>query len=197
MKKNQKIILITGTPAVGKTTISRLLARKLDALHIDLGELVKQENLTLGIDEERGTLIADVDKLTERVQEILEKTEKDAIIDGHYATDIIRQENVNYVFVLRRSPDELQKTMETRGFKQQKIRENLEAEILDVCLSDALAFCNSKKVCEIDTTNKKPVEVVEEIIQTLNGKKQCKTGIVDWLGKLEAEGRLQEFLKEP
>lgn len=195
MKK--KIILITGTPGVGKTTISRLLAKKLKALHINLGELVKHENLTIGKDEERGTLIADIDKLAERVRQIIERNEKNVIIDGHYATDVVLQGNVHSVFVLRRSPDELKKTMETRGFKQEKIRENLEAEILDVCLTDALATCGSEKVCELDTTDKKTAEVVKEVLQILNGKRQCQTGIVDWLGKLEAEGRLQEFLKEP
>jgi hypothetical protein len=29
----------------------------------------------------------------------------------------------------------------------------------------------------------------------LEGKKKCRVGIVDWLGKLEGEGRLREFLK--
>ena len=57
----KRIILVTGTPGVGKTAISRLLTSKLGAKHIELGELVKRENLICGVDKARGTLIVDTD----------------------------------------------------------------------------------------------------------------------------------------
>jgi len=192
----KKIFLVTGTPGVGKTAVSRLLASKLNALHIDLGDLVKRENLTSGIDKTRDTLIADIDKVSRRVQEIIRECECDVIIDGHYATDIVPSKSVDLVFVLRRNPDELKKTMENRGFKEKKIYENLAAEILDVCLVDAISACGSEKVCEIDASNRGIEEVTEDIFLVLNGKKNCTVGIVDWLGKLEAEGRLHLFLRD-
>jgi len=192
----KKIFLVTGTPGVGKTAVSRLLASKLNALHIDLGDLVKRENLTSGIDKTRDTLIADIDKVSRRVQEIIRECECDVIIDGHYATDIVPSKSVDLVFVLRRNPDELKKTMENRGFKEKKIYENLAAEILDVCLVDAISACGSEKVCEIDASNRGIEEVTEDIFLVLNGKKNCTVGIVDWLGKLEAEGRLHFFLRD-
>lgn len=196
MKKKKKIILITGTPGVGKTAVSQLLASKLNALHIDLGELVKHENLTSGTDKARDTLIVDIDKVSRRVQEIIKNCDHDVIIDGHYATDVLPSESVDLVFVLRRNPDELKKIMEERKFREEKIRENLAAEILDVCLVDAISACGSEKVCEIDASNKRMEEVAEEMLQILEGKKKCRVGIVDWLGKLEAENRLQLFLKD-
>jgi hypothetical protein len=36
---------------------------------------------------------------------------------------------------------------------------------------------------------------VEDILLVLEGKEKCRVGIVDWLGKLEEEGRLYDFLK--
>ncbi|MDH5623839.1 MAG: hypothetical protein OEY39_05170, partial [Candidatus Bathyarchaeota archaeon] len=72
---------------------------------------------------------------------------------------------------------------------------NLAAEILDVCLWDAVSACGSDKVCEIDVSSKRTEEVVKDLILMLNGKKKCQVAIVDWLGKLEGEGRLHEFLK--
>jgi adenylate kinase len=193
----RKIILITGTPGVGKTLISSHLAKEMNAIHIDLAEIVKQERLVSGIDEERKTLIANKQKLSNRVQKVIEQQkDKNIIVDGHFATDILPSKDVTKVFVLRRHPQELKQMMEKRGFKNSKLWENLAAEILDVCLYDAVKACGIKKVCEIDVTWKNVKDVVDEIVSILNGKKACMIKIVDWLGQLEQEKRLDEFLKE-
>ena len=195
MRKIKRIILITGTPAVGKTTIASLLASKLDATHINLTELVKREKLISGIDKKRETLIADTDKVSRRVQRIIEASKRDIIFDGHYSVDVIPTEEINVVFVLRRSPDELKKEMEERGFREKKLQENLAAEILDICLWEAVSACGHGKVCEIDVTGREIGEVVEEAILVLKGKKKCRVGIVDWLAKLDRENRLHDFFK--
>lgn len=195
MKGFRRVILVTGTPGVGKTSISRLLASKLDAVYISLGELVERERLISGVDKARGTLIADTDRVSKRVQEIIKSSECDVIVDGHYAVDVVPAKDVHMVFVLRRDPSELKSVMENRGFKEKKLWENLAAEILDVCLWDAVSACDSEKVCEIDVSGKRIEEVVEDIILMLEGRKKYRVGIVDWLGKLEGEGRLHEFLK--
>lgn len=187
--------MVTGTPGVGKTSISRLLASKLDAVYISLAELVKQERLISGVDKARGTLIADTDKVSKRVKEIIKNSECDVIVDGHYAVDVVPTKAVHMVFVLRRDPSELKSVMENRGFKERKLWENLAAEILDVCLWDAVSACGSEKVCEIDVSSKRIEEVVEDVLSMLEERKKCRVGIVDWLGKLEGEGRLHEFLK--
>jgi len=187
--------LVTGTPGVGKTSISHLLASKLDAVYINLAELVERERLISGVDKARETLIADTPRVSKRVQEIIKSSEGDVIIDGHYAVDVVPTKAVHIVFVLRRNPDELKGLMEDRGFKERKLWENLAAEILDVCLWDAVSACGSDKVCEIDVSGKRIEEVVEDMLLTLEGKRKCRVGIVDWLGKLEEEGRLHEFLK--
>ena len=70
------------------------------------------------------------------------------------------------------------------------------AEILDVCLCNALSACGIEKVCEIDVTNKTEEMVIEEMIRILEKKSNCTSGIIDWLGKLENEGKLDEFFKK-
>jgi len=187
-----------GTPCVGKTAVSLQLAKELKAVHIDLGKLVIDEKLSSGEDRERGTLIADRTRLAKRVKQIIENNidKKDIIVDGHYATDVVNPENVAQVFVLRRHPSELRQLMTGRGWQEkQKIRENLAAEILDVCLFDAVKAVGAEKVCEIDATGKNPQEVVREITQVLHGKEPCTSGNVDWLGKLEQAGQLDEYLR--
>jgi len=191
----KKIILVTGTPCVGKTSVSRKLAAKLNALHIDLAELVKREKLYSEIDTERNSLIADLDKVSQKIKKIIQKTESDVIIDGHYAVHVVAPEVVNFVFVLRKDPRKLKTLMEERGYSSRKLWENLEAEILDVCLSEAIEVCGKNKVCEIDATGKSIDEIVDEILGIIDGKRRCYVGIVDWLGKLEKEGVLDYFLK--
>ena len=41
----KRVILVTGSPGVGKTVVSRLLASRLSGLRIGLAEIVKQEGL--------------------------------------------------------------------------------------------------------------------------------------------------------
>jgi adenylate kinase len=195
VKRFRRVILVTGTPGVGKTSISRSLASNLDAVYVSLGELVERERLISGVDKARGTLIADTDRVSKRMQEVIKSSERDVIVDGHYAVDVVPTKDVHLVFVLRRDPRELKSVMEDRGFKERKLWENLAAEILDVCLWDAVSACGSDKVCEIDVSGKRIEEVVKDVILVLEGKEKCRVGIVDWLGKLEGEGRLHEFLK--
>jgi adenylate kinase len=196
MKTSRKVIVVTGTPGVGKTTVSQKLADKLDARHLSITNLVKEEKLITSVDKVRKTLVADTEKVAKRVQEILRSSVDNIIIDGHYAVDVVPKKDVNLIFVLRRDPAELKDVMEKRGFEGKKLWENLAAEILDVCLLDALSACGADKVCEIDVSDKTVEEVMEEIISVLDKKKTCQNGIVDWLGKLDDEGRLGEFLRD-
>ena len=195
MKNFTKAILVTGTPGVGKTTVSHKLASKLDAHYIGITELVKKQQLITGTDENRQTLVADTKKLSKQLQQTLAKTEGTVIIEGHYAVDVVPKKDVYTVFVLRRDPRQLKSTLENRGYKEKKLWENLAAEILDVCLCDALSACGAEKVCEIDVSGKIVEAVVEEMTMVLEKRKDCRHGIVDWLGKLEKEGQLEEFLK--
>ena len=195
MKNVTKAILVTGTPGVGKTTVSHKLATKLDAPYVGVTELVKKQQLITGTDKNRQTLVADTEKLSKKLQQILAKAKGTVIIEGHYAVNVVPKKDVHTVFVLRRDPRELKNALENRGYQEKKLWENLAAEILDVCLWDALSACGADKVCEIDVSGKTTEAVVEEMTLVLEKRKERRHGIVDWLGKLENEGQLEEFLK--
>jgi adenylate kinase len=192
----KRVILVTGTPCVGKTFVARSLASELDASYVNLTELAVQENLILGKDEERGSMIVDEKRMRQRIEGLIENSQKEnIIIDGHYAVSVVPKSLVAYVLVLRRNPVELRKFMEQCGFSGRKLWENMASEILDVCLVDALRVFDEEKVCELDITGKSVEETVDRILSVLSGHEKCRVGIVDWLGKLESEGLLDEFLK--
>jgi adenylate kinase len=84
--------------------------------------------------------------------------------------------------------------MLNRGYSNNKLWENLSAEILDSCLIEALQHQQSK-VCEIDTTGKPAEQVTSEILEILTNPKKCRIGAVDWLGTLEKEGLTEQYLR--
>ena len=193
---DKHVILITGTPCVGKTTVARQLSKELDALYINLTEFAAKENLALGKDKKRKTMIIDEDKMRKKLRETIDTTPKTTIIiDGHYAASVVPKNNVTRIFVLRRNPVELREFMEKCGFKGQKLWENLASEILDVCLVEALREHEKEKICELDVTSKSVENTVNEILAILHESKKCRVGCVDWLGMLEKQGVLDEFLK--
>ncbi len=131
-----------------------------------------------------------------KIRQTINNTEKqDIIIDGHYAAAVVPEEIVTHVFVLRRNPVELRKFMEQCGFEGPKLWENLAAEILDVCLIEALQEKKRRKICEFDVTGKTVDNVISEILLVLKGHKKCAVGIVDWISMLEKEGLTSQYLK--
>jgi adenylate kinase len=193
---NKRVILLTGTPCVGKTTVAQELTKRLDALYINLTELANKYSLLLGEDEDRHTGIIDEEKMRKKLTEVIDASEKaDVLIDGHYAAAVTPKEKVTRVFVLRRNPVQLREFMVKCGLKDQKLWENLASEILDVCLVEALREQEHKKVCELDVTGKPTETVAEEILAVLDGHKKCSAGTLNWLEMLEREGKLDEYLK--
>jgi len=194
---NKRVILITGTPGTGKTTTAKLLTKMLpDALYINLTSYTKTYRLMQGEDTQRKTIIINENKMRKKLAETINTGDKTTlIIDGHYAAAVTPTELVSYVFVLRRNPKELKVFMEKCGFEDAKLWENLSAEILDVCLIEAMQT-QPGKVCELDATGKTVEDVVGDILDVLEKGKKCYSGIVDWLGMLEHEGLTDQYLKD-
>jgi len=189
----RQLILVTGVPGTGKTTVSTLLAAELGAEQIELTRLVREGGLSLGWDQERATVIADIKALRHAIANILHNTMNPMIIDGHYSPDVAPREETTLVVVLRRAPWIIREELQIRGYSTRKVRENVETELLGTCLTDALAVQDPKKVCEIDTTTQTPEETVKLILAFLDGDVKCSHGAVDWMNSPEAESLLREL----
>ncbi len=171
---------------MGKTTVARLLCERIGGVYFNLSELAENEGLITGFDETRGTSIVDLEGLKARVAQFIETDSDNLIFDGHYAPDVVPQEAVSLAFVLRRAPWRLREELTARGYSEEKVIENVEAELLDVCLVEAIESLGEERVCEVDTTASTPEEVVEELIAVIWGLKPCRRKIVDWLGHPES-----------
>jgi len=192
---SKRVILITGTPCLGKTTVAKQLTAKLDAVYINLTEFAKKHSLTLGEDKKRKTTIIDEEKMRKKLAETINAEDNaNIIIDGHYASAVTPTNLTTHVFILRRNPKELKQLMERCGFEGAKLWENLSAEILDTCLIEAMQTQHGK-ICELDATGKTVKETLSDIMDVLEKGKKCYSGIVDWLGMLEKEGLTSEYLK--
>jgi adenylate kinase len=193
MNPERLIILVTGVPGTGKTTLSAMLADELGGEHIELTRLVKEGGLTVGCDKSRATAIADIKALRQTLANILGTATKPIVVDGHYSPDVIPREEATLVVALRRAPWLLKEELRTRGYSTRKVRENVEAELLGTCLADALTAQDTDKVCEIDTTDQTPEETVKLVLAVLDGEAECGHGAVDWMDRPEAEALLREL----
>ncbi len=187
----RRVTVIAGVPGVGKSTVAGAVAERLGCPVIGVSELAAKEGALLGRDEERDTDIVDLPKLKEKIVEAISATEGPIIVEGHYAYDVVPSDLVSHALVLRRAPWVLKKELRERGYSEEKIRENVEAELLDVPLVEAIEALGPDLVCEADTTGRTPEETVDEVLGILEGSMPCRRNLVDWLGSPETRGLLE------
>ncbi len=174
------IVLITGTPGTGKSSVAKLLAKRINVDVISIARTL-DESVCAGYDTKRKSKIVDIKKLARKIKDIIRASRKrakdiDIIIEGHLS-HLLPFGDV--VIVLRAHPKVLERRLKKKKYAKAKIAENLEAEALDVCLIESLE--RHKKVYEIDTTNKKPHEVASAIVGILEGKGEAYApGKIDW-----------------
>lgn len=183
-------LVVTGNPGVGKHTSARIIAEKTGAEIIDINR-VAIDNDAIAKKTERG-LEVDVKKLVRLVAKLM-KAKKNIIVVGHLAPYVIKPAGVSMVAVLRRSPYELEETLEKRGYSREKIKENLASEILGVSLYDSIETFGGRKVVEFDTTGKTPDQTSGEIMRAL--KRKPKAARIDWLAIVSERGDMQRFFE--
>ncbi len=167
------------------------LASRLGVTYVNLSDLVIGEGLYIERDVVRDTYVVDEDRLVNRIVGLLK--EGDLIVDSHYG-EIVPDYLVRFIFVLRLNPVSLYRKLVERGWGESKILENVEAEMLGVCTYNALSEHPVGKVCEVDVSGKETSDVVNEIVEVLNGLRECHVG-VDWLSQELPEELLIKLLR--
>ncbi|MGM0510036.1 MAG: adenylate kinase family protein [Thermoplasmatota archaeon] len=165
------VTALTGTPGTGKTTIAKHLREDgYDVLGIN--DFIEKNGLKREEDEFRDTFNVDIEELKEFYQK---KAPSHEIVEGHLSHHL----DVDKIIVLRCAPKELRERMKSKDWRDRKKKENIEAEVLDIILVEAMDLLD--EVFEIDTTNKKPEEIKKAVIDILKGRtKRYRPGKIDW-----------------
>ena len=161
------MIGITGTPGCGKTTVAELL-RKLGHPVLDLKTTVGP--FVLEHDEASGSDVVDVDAWADAFPYT------EGFVEGTFAHYL----PCDKIVILRCRPDVLRERLAPRGYSEEKIRENADAEALDVILIETADAFASEQIYEIDTTHTDSDSVVRNILSFVKGETPASFGSLDW-----------------
>jgi len=172
-----KGIIVTGSVAAGKTTLAKKLAKKLNYKYIDINEVMTKNKLFSGYDKKRNCEIIDIKKLNffliKKIfnnKKFLKNSKKGIIIDSHLS-HYLPKKHIDLCIVTKCDLKELSKRLKKRKYSKNKIKENLECEIFDVCLNEAKG--NKHRLLVIDTTKAINISEVSKKVGSLirnNGK---------------------------
>jgi len=163
---------ISGIPGTGKSAIAEELEKR--GYPVSHATETTREFI-IEVDNDLDTVIIDEDAWIASFKPV------DGFIEGHLAHLL----PCDLVIILRCRPDILKSRLLKRGYHEKKIRENVEAEALDVILVEALEIHPPGNILEIDTTNAAIPVCVEYTEQFIRKEIPSSYGKNDWSDYLE------------
>ena len=158
-----RIVIITGTPGTGKTTLARSLEKAIKgSVVISANDVIKANKLYTGYDE-YGTMIANMGALKKALDKSTKQAKGTVIIEGHLLCDISMHGAI--AMVPRCHLKDLEKRLKRRGYKGSKLSDNVISEALDYCGINASE--NYKHVFEIMGNRQ---QMLKDALSIINGK---------------------------
>jgi len=144
------VIIISGNPATGKTTIAKKIAKQKKLKYIDVNQIIKDNKLYSYYNKKDKSYVVDVKKLNRFLINLIKKDKK-VVLDSHL-THYLPSKYVDECIITKCNLKELRKRLEKRKYSKEKIKNNLDCEIFDVCKIEALE--NKHKVNVVNTSKK-------------------------------------------
>ncbi len=164
------IIAISGTPGTGKTFLSKKLSKTLKYKYIDVKRLITKHKLSEGYDKKRHSKIVDERKLSKFLIKIIKDSKDNIIIDSHMV-HFIPKRYIDLCIITRTDLKVLEKRLKRKRYNKAKIRENLDAEIFEICLSEAKKLKHT--ILVIDTSKRLNISSLATTLRVSgNGNKQ-------------------------
>ena len=186
------VVLVLGVAGVGKTGFGRTLASFLCLKFIDLPELVERRRLYSKYDERSGAYLVDLRKLSATAGSELREG---GVLASVYAFKP-RGIKVSYAIVLRMRPTRLLNVLRSRGYPDEKIKENVSAELIDQPYIEAIQKFGKGKVAQLDATSADLEQLAKraaEAIRSRNLKNLDQR--IDWIADLEKSSELDDLLR--
>tara|TARA_B100000029_G_scaffold516705_1_gene632923 strand:- start:5924 stop:6484 length:561 start_codon:yes stop_codon:yes gene_type:complete len=180
---------ITGNPATGKKTIANELSKKLNMEIFDINKFIIDNKY--GNYEEEQLIITDINIIEESIKKRIEG--KEYIIIGHLLPELINNNSLWKIFVLRCEPSILIDRYMIRNYEESKIKDNIVSELIGtICYETSMKYGN-EKTFEIDVTNKEVETIVNEINDIIINDKKISNNI-DWLESAHKSEKLRRYL---
>lgn len=165
IKRTLPNILITGTPGTGKTSLAGEVAKKAGLKYVSIADTIKKKNLHDEWDERLNCYILDEDGLIDELDDIMNNG---GIILDYHGCDLFPERWFDLIFVLRTNTEILYERLEKREYNVQKIKENIQCEIFQTILEEAIESYDPNIVRELQNNliadfNKNAQKIVEVI----------------------------------
>ena len=144
-----KTIIISGTPGTGKSTLAKLISQKTNFKILNFKKILEENKLNENYDSKRKCYVVDTKKLNKTLIKIIKNSKNPLIIESHLSHFLPRK-YVNLCIITKCDLIILKKRLVKRKYDSFKIKENLEAEIFNVCLDEAKRLKHN--ILVIDTT---------------------------------------------
>jgi adenylate kinase len=172
-------VALSGTPGTGKTSVSEAVQALTDVEVVHLNEVVREHDLVAEHDLDRDSLVADIEAVGAWLDDYRNESDDggDLLVESHLSHLL----DVEKVIVLRCHPESLKPRLRERGESEATIAENAESEALDLILAEAVEMHGEDSVWEINTTDRPPEAVAEDVVAAIEGELAPRVGVVDFV----------------
>jgi len=132
-----KVFIVSGAVGTGKTTVAKAMSKYFNYKYVDVSKSIKENNLSEGYDHEKDCDIVDEFKLSNFLIKLIDSFEGDGLVIDSHMSHFISKEKVDLCIIAKCELKVLRKRLEERGYSENKIKDNLEAEIFNVCFEEA------------------------------------------------------------